>query len=506
MGESCKGCRKWEEEMYWTHFQSIHFFQFLSGDFLEELTIPKKFADNLRGKLPESVTLKGPSGATWNVGLTTTGDALLFKHGWKEFVEDHSLQQNDVLVFTYDGNSRFDVLVFDRGSLCEKEFSYFVRKCGHIRLEDEYPTMRKTGESSVEVIPVLPNDDVRCTSSKEPMMDEPLTPVPSGKRNIGRANGKVRKAAHCSKPVNAKLKLRSREPSTCTEGATVNFDRVGAHQLQYISNRRPVTEEEKEIALQMAQAASTSESFIVVMRPTHVYKRYYMTIPSKWVASHLSEGSQDVILRVKENTWHAKYYYWKGRNVGGLTCGWKNFAVENNLEEFDVCMFELASQEDNIILDVNIFRVVKEVTPPTPVNSAPLQVVLDCILDGNIAAVWAFWTCFTARQLVHVMMSWKFSKMEESCKDCRKWEEEMYWTHFRSINFCQFLSGNFLEELTIPKKFANNLKGKLPESVTLKGPSGATWNVGLTTSGDACCLNMVGKNFQKIILFKRMMS
>ncbi len=93
--------------------------------------IPQKFVDNLKKKLPQSVTLKGPSGLTWNVDLTTNDDTLFFNHGWQEFVQDHSLKETDLLVFRYDGGSQFDVLIFDGNNLCEKGASYFVRKREH---------------------------------------------------------------------------------------------------------------------------------------------------------------------------------------------------------------------------------------------------------------------------------------------------------------------------------------------------------------------------------------
>lgn len=48
--------------------------------------------------------------------------------GWEEFVKDHSLQENDILMLRYNGESCFDVLIFDSRSMCEKEVTYFVRK------------------------------------------------------------------------------------------------------------------------------------------------------------------------------------------------------------------------------------------------------------------------------------------------------------------------------------------------------------------------------------------
>jgi len=83
----------------------------------------------------------------------------------------------------------------------------------------------------------------------------------------------------------------------------------------------------------------------------------------------MDRRNQDVILRVGEGTWHARYRL-TGRGSGGLSSGWKNFTLENNLEQSDVCVFNLAdSISKNIILDVTIFRVVEDIVPPTLVNS-----------------------------------------------------------------------------------------------------------------------------------------
>ncbi|PHT27524.1 hypothetical protein CQW23_32871 [Capsicum baccatum] len=104
----------------------------------------QKICHNLREKLGDSVSLTGPSGATWNVRLTLIGDALFLKDGWKEFVGAHSLEEDDLLIFKYNGSSRFDVSVFDRQSLCEKEASCFVKKCEHADVASRSRTKRHT--------------------------------------------------------------------------------------------------------------------------------------------------------------------------------------------------------------------------------------------------------------------------------------------------------------------------------------------------------------------------
>nr|ACJ86297.1 unknown [Medicago truncatula] len=136
-GQNWDGSRSWEEDIYWTHFQFIHFTQFLqtTTNFQQQLALPKTFSDNLKKKLPENVTLKGPSGVVWNIGLTTRDNTVYFVDGWQQFVNDHSLKENDFLVFKYNGESLFEVLIFDGNSFCEKATSYFVGKCGHAQTE-----------------------------------------------------------------------------------------------------------------------------------------------------------------------------------------------------------------------------------------------------------------------------------------------------------------------------------------------------------------------------------
>lgn len=105
-----------EEDIYQTHFQFTHFTLLLRNDFHQHLAIPKTFSDDPKNKLPGNVSLKGPSGAIWNIGLTTNDDTLYFTQGWKQFVKDHSLKENDFLVFKYDGDSLFEVIIFVQAS------------------------------------------------------------------------------------------------------------------------------------------------------------------------------------------------------------------------------------------------------------------------------------------------------------------------------------------------------------------------------------------------------
>lgn len=382
MGEECRDCSKWEEDIYWTHFQSIMFFQVLPQGFDKQLAIPEKFARNIKQKLPENVTVIGPSGAKWNVGLVSNGKTFLFKHGWKEFVQGHSLEEDDVLIFRYNGESRFDVLIFSGQSFCERESSYFFRKCGHGELNGGFRSKRPAevghdlSDSEVghdlsdgEVGRDLSDSEVGNTQSKRAKNDENLKSACLGRLTQSRTRLGANNVMHHHGNHVGVRKVHS----VAKDGS------VGSYHLQYVSNRRPVTAAEIENALQMARAASTPDSVLVVMRASHVYRGFYMSIPSEWVLSHLPHKSQNVFLRVKErgngrNAWRARYFCRASGSsrVGALTNGWKDFAFDNNLEEFDVCLFELASgTHDEILMDVSIFRVVAEVSPLTRVVSSP---------------------------------------------------------------------------------------------------------------------------------------
>ncbi|XP_024631138.1 uncharacterized protein [Medicago truncatula] len=154
--------KSWEEDIYWTHFQFIHFTQLLPEDFKQQLALPKTFSDNLNKKLPENVTLKGPGGVAWKIGLITRDDTVYFLNGWQRFVNDHSLKDNDFLVFNYNGESHFDVLIFDGESFCEKEASYFVGKCSHTQTELGGSKANETNNSIEEVNTASSDGGVEC--------------------------------------------------------------------------------------------------------------------------------------------------------------------------------------------------------------------------------------------------------------------------------------------------------------------------------------------------------
>lgn len=163
-------------------------------------------------------------------------------------------------------------------------------------------------------------------------------------------------------PAESSGRQRKRKLVASGSSAKPNNRSAKSSPPMYASNRRVITEEEKAKAIKMAEQEFTDGSFMVIMPPSAVYKRFFMSIPADWVFKHSHHLSQ-VILRIGTKTWTTRFFNGKGR-TGGLSSGWKNFALDNCLEQFDVCVFKPSgNDEQGIILDVSIFRVVPEVEP-----------------------------------------------------------------------------------------------------------------------------------------------
>ena len=65
-------------------------------------------------KLSTVATLIAPYGGIWQVGLKKAYNNIWFCNGCHDFVEYHSICCSYFLVFRYEGNSSFHVLIFDK--------------------------------------------------------------------------------------------------------------------------------------------------------------------------------------------------------------------------------------------------------------------------------------------------------------------------------------------------------------------------------------------------------
>ncbi|KAF7067673.1 hypothetical protein CFC21_073531 [Triticum aestivum] len=134
--------------------------------------------------------------------------------------------------------------------------------------------------------------------------------------------------------------------------------------LGLTSQRRPVTQREKECAMERAQRFKSERPFAIkAMKHNDVYASYFMIIPDKFVKTFLPKESRKMTLwDPQAKPWKVWYEYTGGECPrAAFSAGWGALAMENNLEKWDVCVFELLDQEYNIKLHVH--KVVMMITP-----------------------------------------------------------------------------------------------------------------------------------------------
>ena len=104
--------------------------------------------------------LKLPNDAKKKVELTKCNDEVWLQKDWKEFAKCYSVEQGHFVVFRYEGNSHFHVLIFDE---IATEIDYHSSSShGHEdgKFDEKYevPNMEDNdkSDSSVQILANLP--------------------------------------------------------------------------------------------------------------------------------------------------------------------------------------------------------------------------------------------------------------------------------------------------------------------------------------------------------------
>ena len=74
---------------------------------------------------------------------------------------------------------------------------------------------------------------------------------------------------------------------------------------------------------------------------------------------HLKDLSGDIKLQLPDGKqWPVRRIFNRGK-ASKISRGWRKFVTDNNLEEGDVCIFELVETED-VVLNVTIIRALED--------------------------------------------------------------------------------------------------------------------------------------------------
>ncbi|XP_059438742.1 B3 domain-containing transcription factor VRN1-like [Corylus avellana] len=276
-----------------------HFFKVILPSTIHDkkLKIPVKFVMEFGDDLSDVATLTVPNGHSWKVGLEKPNGEIWFHDGWKEFMEYHSIHYGYFLVFRYEGNSKFHVLVFDNTAT---EIQYPWRE--DCELEDP--------------VDIIDLDD--ATKSRQEMSHSDELSA-KHEENIETFVGKRFSGGSSS------------------EG------------------RERAIQAGRERAIQAARMLKpTCPSFMAISRHMH---RYNLYVPAKFAVKYLSGHAFVKLQNSDGKQWDARCYDHdhpnSAKNIGK---GWTQFCIDNNLQRGDVCVLELINKNP-IVLNVSIFHV-----------------------------------------------------------------------------------------------------------------------------------------------------
>ncbi|KAL8108510.1 hypothetical protein AgCh_024821 [Apium graveolens] len=251
--------------------------------------------------LTDLIFLEAPDGSIWQVKLKRSNSKGWLQNGWPDFAGHYSICFGHLLVFRYDGNSQFHVIILDKSAT-----------------EVEYPLSA-------------------TSQSKNTYLNTGL-----GKRKEVTNDDIGRKGDFKNCVLSAKF---TKTVSACAKAS---------HQ----ANKKTVqvkTEVQHDRALASATAfQSTNPFFEIKMCPSYVSGRS-LAVPRKFLTTYLTQDPCKVILQLSHGrTWQVNCTI--SRAAAKFSTGWRLFAQEYSLVVGDVCVFELINCSEKVF-SVSIFRV-----------------------------------------------------------------------------------------------------------------------------------------------------
>ncbi|PIA47557.1 hypothetical protein AQUCO_01400300v1, partial [Aquilegia coerulea] len=257
--------------------------------------LSKNFVSKFGSKLPETVVLKVLTGKATNVGLTRTKEDIFFEHGWALFVVENSLEENDLLVFTFnESTSCFDLLLFDK-TACGKEVVVSIEGSvdsgiRSLQIDKDCTDDVLSGSSSSNSIESSGNTNDSSWNNSVSSSSLVKGHKRGTKKNRKNANddnqqtSKFRGKAQSSRLPCSRTKERVSLVETKSKENYAGTSRKLAYYHYFQSERRRVTPIEEIMALRKAEAVRSSRpNFIQVMKPYHVYTRFFVTLPRTFV-------------------------------------------------------------------------------------------------------------------------------------------------------------------------------------------------------------------------------
>ncbi|KGN62034.1 B3 domain-containing transcription factor VRN1 isoform X2 [Cucumis sativus] len=342
-----------------------HFFKIVLHQNLtqQKLDLPNKFVkNNAHSLLFNNATLSLPDGSKWNFQLTRLDGKICFLRGWPEFVNFYAVQPGYFLVFQLKGICCFNVLIFDTSAT---EIDYPMRRLPVIVPKSE-------SDDEGESIQILHEEVLKKRRRMEKKEKETSAyySLREMKKNM---KIKIMKRREFTTPQGFSDDDEDEDLETDYSPRQTNYraseynereDGRSSPESMRPMNPRKTQQVLTENQLVVVRRASSfkcrtkNPSFMVTMRPSYIQTGNCLSLPRIFSERYIKE-SVDVKLEVGDGriwkVWCGVRWAFTRRRTE-LKGGWKRFAVDNELEEGDICVFELMNKTPKVHFLVTIFR------------------------------------------------------------------------------------------------------------------------------------------------------
>ncbi|XP_021318275.1 B3 domain-containing protein Os03g0619600 isoform X1 [Sorghum bicolor] len=308
----CDACKRYLDHLDEKNKNVRSFLSPMTASSKHSMVVPKRFLKHFAGKLSGTIKLDSPNRGSYDVEVTEHCNKVVFRHGWRQFVESHDIKENDYLLFRHVEGSCFEVLIFDTDG-CEKMFSCAgIRSVDYVNISSD--CHHETTESSAS------ERFVRC------------------QKGSSCHHGKI------AKKVAAFSSSESGEDIPSENKSSESDDLQTPLRQHYVLSRRNYlskAQEERVIAL-IQEIQPESTAFVAVMRKSHVQPPCpYLVISKGYALAHFPHKSTNVTLQTpgKSKKWHPKFYKRKDGQLYMLKEQWMDFVRDNHVQEGDICLF-----------------------------------------------------------------------------------------------------------------------------------------------------------------------
>lgn len=418
MGIGCERCERRDELDYCNlDDRDKYFLMFMVDGYRREMIIPHDFLRRFRGVIPKEIKLETRNGHSYTVQVAKYPDKLVLGEGWGAFVETYHLQIEDSVVLRYNGNSQFNVIVFDR--LGHEKASSVVadnaavstyvheRHIGNpetLGCSDGHPQppeMQSPAENvnryqghAQPVRMQLPTENMRCS---EPQPMQMLSPTPSLDHFVGHTQPMemqpptgIQNHSNCN-PQSVQMQFacerterhsnlqrdkssqgRKTVASSSGDSLSLADDIEVCDTPTYMLgwNTHLSEAQKKEVDQKVQSMHSDNPIFVSMMSKCNVTGTFTLSISKEYVERYVGDKERSICLQRLGKRWEV---YFGGRpSEKRIVSGWRKFVKDNGIEMGDICIFELLKKCKTCTMEVQIICA-KDINTPSKIGCDGLQ-------------------------------------------------------------------------------------------------------------------------------------